>query len=120
MLRGSPMKQNHIPVTQRLQTRIARLSYKISEFSQPIGGGNPYHECRHCGISIPELCTTDGRHRRNCRIPTLAGDLIHYTKLLLDAQKILDPAERQKALDDLRSMFFAAGVAYLLDRKKPS
>lgn len=114
------MKQNRIPVIQRLQTRIAGLSCRVSEFSKPIGGGNPYHECRYCGISIPELCTTNGRHHQGCQVPGWAGEIIHYNELLLDAKKILDPVERQKAMDDLRSMFFAAGVEYLLDRKRSS
>ncbi len=34
--------------------------------SQPIGNGNPYHACAHCGISAPAINGTLEGHLRSC------------------------------------------------------
>ncbi len=35
--------------------------------TEPIGGGNPYHRCKGCGISVPELNYALDRHGKWCQ-----------------------------------------------------
>lgn len=114
------MRTNHIPAAERLERRLAGFMHKISEFSVPIGGGNPYHKCRHCGISIPALIVPDGKHFDGCPVPGWAKEMVYYQGLLLAAQKITSPEEREDHMADLYSPLSGAGVAHVLKVDLPA
>lgn len=41
-------------------------TYFIDYPTEPIGGGNPYHMCSHCGVSAPAINGRLDRHLQSC------------------------------------------------------
>jgi hypothetical protein len=88
------MKDNNIPVIERLERRIANLQRREDENHVPIGGGNPYWKCNECGVADPELSCRDEKHYGQCSMQGIGKEIDHYEKLLKDAVAI--EAEIQK------------------------
>lgn len=112
------MKANKISAAVRLLARTTALDYTLGNYSEAIGGGNPYHRCRYCHVSDPELHRDGGRHRQGCPIPGWGKELIHYHELRMAALKP-SPVDRARADDAVISTLRGCGVEHLLvDRKR--
>jgi len=106
------MRANHVPTIDRLQKRVDRLCIQLGEYLRRIGRGNPYQQCKHCGISQPELSFNP--HRKGCPVPGWAKEIIHYQGILMDEMGITDPKMRLHVINGYSSLFHSAGVADLL------
>ena len=42
------------------------MTYYSDYPNEPIGGGNPYYRCQHCGVSDPEINGRLEGHRESC------------------------------------------------------
>lgn len=116
------MKHNRVPVHVRLANRVAKLEGQLG--TEPIGGGNPYHRCRLCGRSEPEISSRG--HYKDCRHPGILKEIAHYRRLYLEALKDEVVAARHAlhrasvaldaALDAYRHGSFEVPVREVADR----
>lgn len=80
------MRANHVPVVERLESRISKL--EALEDSVWIKGrrGNPYNRCRHCNVHTPEFSNRGYRHFNHCPYQGLKNEIRFYKKLLVIAK----------------------------------
>lgn len=73
------MKNNHIPVTERLRSRISALQVR---YDSGVGRkrSNPYNFCKGCGKHAPTI-SNEG-HGKGCYVMGLRNEIKHYRKLL--------------------------------------
>ena len=109
------MKDNHVPVNARLMNRISIISNRISDYSIPIGKGNPYNCCRHCGISDSALHVTNEKHYKGCPVPGWGKEIVHYYNILLDNLEFTSARERNICFQDMYYLLFSgAGISAIL------
>ena len=57
--------------------------------TEPIGGGNPYHRCKYCKLSVPEINYRLNGHRKNCEYlkiksnEAIKEDTISFIELII-------------------------------------
>jgi len=56
------------------------------EYSEPIGGSNPYYRCKHCWKSEPYI-SIDGGHERRCPVTGWENELKYYKELLKEIEE---------------------------------
>lgn len=78
------MRDNHIPVEDRLRRRIANLRRKLPRMV-PIGHGNPYYKCSCCERSGPELSYKG--HYDFCVLPGIEKEINHYERLMRESEE---------------------------------
>lgn len=81
------MKSNHVPVTERLQTRIDKLYAKI-QYGDYWTRKRFYPQCMHCGITNISCNMNDGGHYPGCPIPGLIKEIKYYESLLKAARPL--------------------------------
>lgn len=81
------MKQNHIPVSERLKNKIGNLKFRrdVAHVKSPTRG-NPYWCCNECGVYDPELSIRRGKHYGNCSIQGLDKEIEYYENLLREIE----------------------------------
>lgn len=72
------MKANHIPVQERLLSRIRKMEYVEADVWVP---KKYYPYCRHCHITNVQL-SIDGDHYQGCPIRGWAKQIAYYKMLL--------------------------------------
>ena len=67
----------------RLQRRIQKLESRQSENHIPSSSsGNPYWQCKECGIHDPELSIRRGKHFGRCSIQGIDKEIDFYKRLV--------------------------------------
>lgn len=94
--RGDEVRANKVPVIDRLKLRIDALLGRIEASHVPIGDGNPYWHCAHCGMTDPQASVAGREHYVGCPIDGLRKQMAHFERLMARAIEAgMTPAERR-------------------------
>lgn len=80
------MKANHIPVTERLESRIRKMSYRL-DGAMVRKKGQFYMGCNRCDITIISL-HMEGDHHTWCPYRGLQKQIDYYKRLLSEAKLV--------------------------------
>ncbi len=73
------MTKNHVPLNERLQNRINKLSAKI-QHGDYWTKAKYYPKCIYCGITNVQ-CSMGGHHK-DCEVPGIEKEIAYYKSLM--------------------------------------
>jgi len=80
------VKANYITVTERLESRIRKMSYRL-EGAIVRKKGQFYMSCKRCDITLISL-SIEGDHRTGCPYRGFQKQIDYYKRLLSEANSV--------------------------------